>query len=119
MFFRRSMLTQFSILSFFLVAVSAFGASHILVNQLTANTYEEVAWQIETDIAQILLKSFEPADLQSPMTGERLATFDKIVNTYFISDLVVMVKLWAKDGSLVYSSDHTDLEDSNNRDDHI
>jgi hypothetical protein len=52
----------------------------------------------------VLLGALTPADFETPMTGERFARFDDFVQQSMLTDLIVMVKLWSKDGTLIYTS---------------
>ena len=114
-FLRQNMLVQFSILSFLILLAIALASAFFISSKVEDNAIKEVVNHVKTDTGVILTKSLEPADLEAPMVGERYKQFDEMVQNFLISDLVAMVKVWDKDGSLIYSNDSSDIEEA---DDH-
>src|SRR3990172_11770281 len=53
----------------------------------------------------LLLEVITPADLEVPMTGERYDRFREFVQESIVSERTARVKLWAKDGTVIYA-DH-------------
>ena len=53
-----------------------------------------------------------PADLETPMTGERYISFDEFVRRSIVSPDTTRVKLWSTDGTIIYSDDLTAVGDS-------
>ena len=54
-------------------------------------------------------RALTPADLEVAMTGERYERFHQFVQDSVVSERTARIKLWAKDGTVIYSDDPTQV----------
>src|SRR6266849_8546400 len=52
-----------------------------------------------------VLTAITPSDLEVPMTGARYQRFNEFVQRSIVSERTARVKLWATDGTVIYSDD--------------
>jgi len=99
----ENLLIQFSVASFVILAVIAVAIVTVLSNGIRSNALDVLADEAVADSARRILRAITPADLEVPMTGERYNRFDEFVNESILSDTTARIKLWAKDGTVIYS----------------
>lgn len=98
-------MVQFSLVSFIITALIAAVLSVILSHKIRAQAVDALLNETVGNVHGRLLRAITPADLENPMSGDRLKQFDAFVQASIISDRTARVKLWAKDGTLIYSDD--------------
>jgi signal transduction histidine kinase len=104
-YFKDNLLVQFSTVSLVIMAILALILALVLTNKiqsdarvaLVAEAVGNASWRVHTIMT--------PADLAIPMTGARYTRFHEFVQQSIISEQTARVKLWAKDGTVIYSDD--------------
>lgn len=56
-----------------------------------------------------IARALTPADLEVAMTGERYERFHQFVQDSVVPERTARIKLWAKDGTVIYSDDPTQV----------
>ncbi len=98
-------LVQFSLLSLVIMAVMAAILAIALSTKVRADAIDDVVNEAVGVSSMRLLRAITPEDLETPMTGERYNRFHEFVQESIVSDRTARVKLWAKDGTVIYADD--------------
>jgi two-component system, cell cycle sensor histidine kinase and response regulator CckA len=86
----------------------AAAVTFLLVRHVTTERAEENASAHATFIADSMLDNFvRPRDFSVPASGPRLAELDRLFGDDVLVQHVLRVKLWRRDGTVMYSNDHT------------
>ena len=96
---------QFSVTSFVILAAVAAVLIYTLSNMIRSNAIADLIDEAVGATSQRILRTITPEDLQTPMTGERYDKFHKFVQSSIVSDRTARIKLWAPDGTVIYSND--------------
>ncbi|MDP2730953.1 MAG: ATP-binding protein [Dehalococcoidales bacterium] len=102
---KENLLLQFSVVSFIVIAIIAVTLVVFLSNIVQSHAVDALAEEAIADSKGRLLGAITPADLEIPMTGERYAKFHKFVQDSIVSERTARIKLWSKDGTVIYSND--------------
>jgi signal transduction histidine kinase len=102
---RENLLVQFSVISFAVMAVIAVVLAIVLSNKIRSDAIDEQVNEAVGASRGRLLSVITPADLEVPMTGERYDRFNQFVQQSIVSDRTARVKIWAKDGTVIYAND--------------
>jgi hypothetical protein len=102
---KENLLVQFSIASFIILAIIAVLLANVLADKIQAHAVEDLMDEAVGASSGRLLNAITPADLEAPMIGERYDRFHEFVQRAIVSDHTARVKLWAKDGTVIYSND--------------
>ncbi len=87
------------------MAAIAFMLALVLSSQIRAGAVDDLVAEAVGSAAGPLLQALTPADLQEPMTGARYRSFDAFVQMSIVSERTARIKLWSKDGTVIYSDD--------------
>lgn len=101
---KENLLLQFSVVSFIVLATFAVFLSTILANKIRSDAINSLTEEAVGASSGRLLNAITPADLELPMIGERYDRFNQFVQQYIASDRTARVKLWATDGTVIYSN---------------
>lgn len=101
---KDNLFLEFSVTSFAVMLTLALILAGFLSNAVKANTLDGLIDEAVDDVSSRLLTVLTPSDLESPMTGERYIAFDNFVRQSIVSERTARVKLWANDGTVIYSS---------------
>jgi signal transduction histidine kinase len=108
---RENLLVRFSVISFIVMALLATLLITLLSTKVrsaaVANAIDEAVGTASGRLLQVL----SPADLEQPMTGERYDQMHEYVQRYIVSERTARVKIWAKDGTVIYSNDPLSVGD--------
>ncbi len=102
---KENLLVQFSVVSFVMMVIIAVVLAITLSNAIRSYAVDALIDEAIADSSGTLLSAITPADLEIPMTGERYDRFHEFVQQSIISGRTARVKLWAKDGTIIYSND--------------
>ncbi|HEY82197.1 MAG TPA: response regulator [Dehalococcoidia bacterium] len=102
---KENLLLQFSVVSLVAMVIIAAVFVVLLSNIIKAHALEDAVEEAIATSSGRLLKAIKPADLEIPMTGERYNRFHEFVQESIVSGRTARVKLWAKDGTVIYSDD--------------
>ncbi|MFQ6028016.1 MAG: ATP-binding protein [Dehalococcoidia bacterium] len=105
---RENLLIQFSVASFLILAVIAVILANVLSRQVRSDAVNDLVHEAVGASTGRLIDAITPADLDSPMRGERYDEFHKFVQTSIISDRTARIKIRSKDGTIIYA-DNQDL----------
>lgn len=104
-YLKENLLVQFSVISFVVMAVIAVVLGIVLSNKIRSDAVDALVNEAVGASRGRLLSVITPADLEVPMTGERYDRFHKFVQQSIVSERTARVKIWAKDGTVIYSND--------------
>lgn len=102
---KQNLLVQFSVISFVVMAVIAVVLVIVLSNKVRSDSINDLVDEAVGSASGRLLNAITPADLEVPMTGARYDSFHEFVQQSIVSERTARVKLWAKDGTVIYSDD--------------
>jgi len=101
----ENLLVQFSVASFVVMAVIAMGLAIVLSNKIRSDAIGDLVDETVGVSSSRLLAAITPADLETPMTGERYDKFHEFVQKSIVSERTARVKVWLQDGTVIYSDD--------------
>ncbi|HET6319232.1 MAG TPA: HD domain-containing phosphohydrolase [Chloroflexota bacterium] len=102
---RLSLLSQFSLVSFLLMLAIAVALAYGIQYSLEQNALQQEAESAASQVATILDPNLEPRDLSEPLGAERYAQIDALIRRNVLRDHIVRVKIWSRDGTLLYADD--------------
>ncbi len=102
---KPSLLTSFSLLGAFITAVIAIFFAWNLAHQLEQNTLLQEAHSAADEVDLILSPNLSLADLSAPLDSARYSQIDALIRKDILHRHIVRVKIWNKDGLLVYSDE--------------
>lgn len=103
--FKDNLFFQFSVISFTVMVVIAVVLITSLSNSIRSQAIDSLSAEAKADVQSRILQEITPADLKNPMIGERYDRFHKFVQESIVSGETARVKLWARDGTVIYSND--------------
>src|SRR5215216_5166651 len=101
----RSLLTRFTLVSFFITLLIAAGLAWRLEVALEADALSAVAENTAHQATNILNKNLTTADLQAALDEQRYDEIDTLIHNTLLSADIVRIKIWNREGLLVYSDD--------------
>lgn len=102
---KENLLVQFSVVSFVVMAGIALVLAIVLSKQIRSEALDALATEAIGSTSGRLLTAITPADLEVPMTGARYDKFHEFVQQSIVSERTARVKLYAKDGTVIYSDE--------------
>ncbi len=102
---KENLFVQFSAISFVVMAAIAVILIIVLSNAIRSQAIDSLVDETKADVQNRVLMEITPADLEGPMLGEQYNRFHKFVQVSIVSQRTARVKLWAKDGTIIYSDD--------------
>jgi signal transduction histidine kinase len=102
---RDNLLVQFSVVSFVVTAVIAVVLAIVLSNKIRSDAIDDLVNEAVGASQGRFLSAITPADLEVPMTGERYDRFHQFVKRSIVSERTARIKVWAKDGTVIYAND--------------
>jgi HD-GYP domain-containing protein (c-di-GMP phosphodiesterase class II) len=100
-----SLLARFTLASFLITLAIAMGLAWRLESALERDALSAVAQNTADQATHILNKNLTAADLAAPLLGKRYDELDELIHNTLLSADIVRVKIWNRDGLLVYSDD--------------
>ncbi|HBY94642.1 MAG TPA: hypothetical protein DEP84_11900, partial [Chloroflexi bacterium] len=100
---KLTLLTRFSLVSFLLTAAIAIALAWGLQRQLEQSALRQEAEAAAYQVANILNPNLEVSDLAGPIDPVRYARIDALIRQYLLGQHIVRVKIWSRDGLLLYS----------------
>ena len=100
-----NLLFRFSAISFILLATIAMCLAYVLANKVRSDAVTDLADQAIGAATGRLLSVITPSDFEEPMSGKRYYDFDRFVQQSIVSKRTSGVKLWSRDGTVMYSND--------------
>ena len=104
-FSRLSLLARFTLISFLVTFLIALGLAWQLESVLERDALSGVAQNTADQATTILNKNLTAADLKTAFRGERYDEIDALIHNTLINADIVRIKIWNRDGLLIYSDD--------------
>src|SRR3989475_29124 len=102
---RENLLFQFSAVSFVVMALVAVVLAIALADKIRSDALDALVAEAVGHASGRVLTAIAPSDLEVPMTGARYQRFHEFVQQSIVSARTARVKLWATDGTVIYSDD--------------
>jgi two-component system sensor kinase len=100
-----SLLTKFTIVSLIITAVIGIALAWGIQQQMEQNALQQAADITADRVAATLNPMLQQEDLNSSLDPVRYAQVDTLVRQNVLSEHIVRVKIWSRDGLLLYSDD--------------
>ena len=100
-----SLLARFTLASFLITLAIAMGLAWRLESALERDALSAVAQNTADQATHILNKNLTAADLAAPLRGKRYDEIDALIHNTLLSADIVRIKIWNRDGLLVYADD--------------
>src|SRR5215216_737572 len=104
-FSRTSLLVRFTLVSLSITLLIASGLAWRLELALERDALSAVAENTADQARNILNKNLTTADLERALGGQRYEDIDTLIHNTLLSTDIVRIKIWNRDGMLVYSDD--------------
>lgn len=105
---RVSLTWRFAIAALVAVVVVGYALTQITGTVIAGNVRKEGELDAR-DEARHITSRLTPADLETPMSGDRLESLDQYVRSDIVSDRVGRVKIWNRNSALIYSDDRAEI----------
>ncbi len=102
---RISLLARFTLVSFSITLLIAMGLAWRLELALERDALSAVAENTAHQATNILSRNLTVADLETALHGDRYEEIDTLIHNTLLSADIVRIKIWNRDGLLVYSDD--------------
>src|SRR5207245_4626944 len=102
---RENLLFQFSAVSFVVMVLVAGVLAIALADKIRSDAVDALVAEAVGQASGRVLTAIAPSDLEVPMTGARYQRFHEFVQQSIVSARTARVKLWATDGTVIYSDD--------------
>ena len=102
-----SLLFRFSLISLFVILLIAAGLAWRLESTLEKDALQAVAENTAEQANNILDHNLTNTDLKTVLQGQRYQEIDALIHNTLLSMNIVRIKIWNRDGLLVYSDDAT------------
>ncbi len=100
-----SLLTKFTIVSLIVTAAIGIALAWGIQQQMEYNALQNAAEDAADNVATLLNPNLHQADLSGPLDTSRFAQVDTLIRQSVLNDRVVRVKIWSRDGVLIYSDE--------------
>ena len=104
-----SLTMRFGITALLVIGVLGYVLSTLLGDLLTHNGLESAEAEVRDTLARRVLGQLSPQDLAVPMAGQRLAEFQDFVDTSIVSERTGRIRIWNRDGLIVYADDPDEI----------
>lgn len=102
---RTSLLAKFSLVALFITAAIAIALAWGIQRQQEQNALQQAALMAADQVKIIINPSLTPADLVGPLKPEQYERIDTLIRQNILSERLVRVKIWSRDGMLLYSDE--------------
>jgi len=102
---KPSLLISFSVLGAFITIVIAIVFAWSLEHRLEQNALRQEANSAADQLALILGPNLSLADLSAPLDSTRYTQIDALIHKLIIHQHIVRIKIWNRDGLLLYSDE--------------
>ncbi|MEO8286395.1 MAG: HD domain-containing phosphohydrolase [Chloroflexota bacterium] len=105
--YQPNLLTTFSVVSFVLLAVLGLALAWGIQNRLEDTALRQEGDRAAGQVSIFLAPMFTAADLAGPLKPgtPRFNEIDTLIRSTMMRDHVVRIKIWGKDGTLLYSDE--------------
>lgn len=103
-----SLLTKFTIISFLITAAIGISLAWGIQQHLENDALQHAAEDAADHVATLLNPTLNSSDLSGPLSPDRYQQIDTLIKQSVLNDRIVRVKIWGRNGLLLYS-DEKDL----------
>lgn len=108
-FHRVSLTWRFASAALVVVVVVGYALTRLTDNVIANNAQNESEFDVTDQVSRLISTRLTPADLETPMSGDRLEAFDQFVRSDILSSRIARVKMWSRDGTLIYSDARAEI----------
>ncbi|VVB84695.1 Methanogenesis regulatory histidine kinase FilI [uncultured archaeon] len=102
---KLSLLSKFTVISLLITAAVALALGWGIQQQMEQNALRQAAENTADQVATILDQKMLQADLTGPLDPARYEQIDALIRQNVLNKHIVRVKIWNRDGLLVYSDE--------------
>lgn len=102
---RHNLLIQFAVVGFAVIVVIGAALALVLAEAIRSNAVDDLVEEAVGASSGRLAGVLTPADFETPMTDARYERFREFVQRSIVSARTARVKLWAPDGTVIFSDD--------------
>lgn len=102
---KLNLLAKFTIISFLITAAIAIGLGWGIQQQMEQNALSQAADNTADHVSTILNKKLHQADFNGALDPARYEQIDSLIRQYVLDKHVVRVKIWSREGLLIYSDE--------------
>ena len=100
-----SLLTRFTIVSLIVTAAIGIALAWGIQQQIENNELQSASQEAADHVVNLLNPNLHDDDLSGPLGPERYAQVDTMIRQNVLNEQVVRVKIWGRDGLLIYSDE--------------
>ncbi|MCX9011435.1 MAG: ATP-binding protein [Candidatus Methanoperedens sp.] len=100
-----SLLTKFTVISFLITATIGIALAWGIQQYMEDNALQHAAEDAADHVATLLNPNIRSSDLSDPLTPARYEQLDSLIRQRVLNDRIVRVKIWGRNGLLLYSDD--------------
>ncbi len=100
-----TLLSKFSLVSLLLMAAIASGLAFGIQHRLETSALWQEAQSAADQVSSLLDPNLTAQDLSAPLDAAAYARLDALIKSEVVSRHIVRVKIWGRDGLVVYSDD--------------
>src|SRR3972149_7974128 len=98
-----SLLTRFTIVSLIVTAAIGIALAWGIQQQIENNELQSASQEAADHVVNLLNPNLHDDYLSGPLGPERYAQVDTMIRQNVLNEQVVRVKIWGRDGLLIYS----------------
>lgn len=96
---------RFALHAFIVMTIIGFILMYVISSSVKDHIIHEFAEGTAMTGNTTIAPQLRESDLKHPMSGKRLKDFDNLANTFILSRNIVRIKIWNKDGMVIYSDE--------------
>lgn len=104
-----SLTWRFAITALVAVVVVGYALTQLTDAVVADNAQRGGELDARDEASRHITRRLTPADLETPMSGDRLESFDQYVQSEIVSDRVARVKVWNRNGAVIYADDRAEI----------
>jgi signal transduction histidine kinase len=116
---RSSLVARFTVVCLVLILGVGLLAAQVVAKQLRETALDQEAEAISEIVSSRIRDNLLPADLQAPLTPQRMAEIDRLVQDRVIGSNSVGASLWRGDAVVNFSTDRSSVGKSAENDEHL
>lgn len=110
--FRGQLLWQFAFTSLAAVLALGLALGWLIGYVIERDALDDAAAEATQTLSLRVLRRLSSTDFAVPMRGQRYAEFDQFVEEQVLSGRTARIKIWSKDGTVLYSDDESQIGQS-------
>jgi signal transduction histidine kinase len=116
---RSSLVARFTVVCLVLILGVGLLAANVVARQLRGTALDQEAEAVSEIVNSRIEGALRPEDLQAPLTPQRMAEIDRLVQDRVIGSNSVGASLWRGDAVVNYSTDRSSVGKSAKTDEHL